>query len=474
MEQPLAKHSACNLSSINLSEYVVNPFTETAMLNLGELKNDIFNIVTAMDDIIDENLSNHALQEQKDQVAKFRNLGIGIMGLHDMFIKLGLVYGSKESIDYLSDLMKFIFRSSVYASVELGQIRGDFPGYDSKVWDATIIKNNFTEDEIKLLKKWNSLRNCSLLSVAPTGSIGTMLQISTGVEPWFSKSYIRNTKSLNGDKEVSYEVWAPVIKKALDLNWHPETLITANDIDYKGRIGIQSVIQNALDTAVSSTLNLPKTTTPEDIKNIYVLAWKQGLKGVTAYVEGSRDPILTTDKNLNSKEILDLNTPIKKVSDNCVGKKRTLMTGCGSLHFTAFFDKHSGRLLETYCSKGSQGGCALFMTGLSRMMSLAARGNISVEHIVDQLKSAGTCPSYAVRRATKKDTSQGSSCPVAIGYALLDMYQEMQKELVPTIEQNCTTNEKDLPAKHICPECGENLVMSEGCMSCRSCGYSRC
>ena len=111
MEQPLAKHSACNLSSINLSEYVVNPFTETAMLNLGELKNDIFSIVTAMDDIIDENLSNHALQEQKDQVAKFRNLGIGIMGLHDMFIKLGLVYGSKESIDYLSDLMKFIFIS---------------------------------------------------------------------------------------------------------------------------------------------------------------------------------------------------------------------------------------------------------------------------------------------------------------------------------------------------------------------------
>lgn len=473
-EQPLAKHSACNLSSINLSEYVINPFTETAILNLKGLKNDIFSIVTAMDDIIDENLSNHALQEQKDQVAKFRNLGIGIMGLHDMFIKLGLVYGSKESIDYLSDLMKFIFRSSVYASVELGQIRGNFPGYDSKVWDANIIKNNFTEDEIKLLKKWNTLRNCSLLSVAPTGSIGTMLQISTGVEPWFSKSYIRNTKSLNGDKEVSYEVWAPVIKKALDLNWHPETLITANDIDYKGRIGIQSAIQNALDTAVSSTLNLPKTTTPEDIKNIYILAWKHGLKGVTAYVEGSRDPILTTDKNLNSKEILDLNTPIKKVSDNCVGKKRTLMTGCGSLHFTAFFDKYSGRLLETYCSKGSQGGCALFMTGLSRMMSLAARGNISVEHIVDQLKSAGTCPSYAVRRATKKDTSQGSSCPVAIGYALLDMYQEMQKELSPTTEQNCTINEKDLPSKHICPECGENLVMSEGCMSCRSCGYSRC
>lgn len=416
MEQPLAKHSACNLSSINLSEYVVNPFTETAMLNLGELKNDIFSIVTAMDDIIDENLSNHALQEQKDQVAKFRNLGIGIMGLHDMFIKLGLVYGSKESIDYLSDLMKFIFRSSVYASVELGQIRGDFPGYDSKVWDATIIKNNFTEDEIKLLKKWNSLRNCSLLSVAPTGSIGTMLQISTGVEPWFSKSYIRNTKSLNGDKEVSYEVWAPVIKKALDLNWHPETLITANDIDYKGRIGIQSAIQNALDTAVSSTLNLPKTTTPEDIKNIYILAWKQGLKGVTAYVEGSRDPILTTDKsNQNDKSVNENNTQFNSISPisrkqlgTTVGATHCKKCACGTLYITTNLDK-DGNLVEVFTHTSKGGICQANLNSNTRLISLALRSGVKIEEIEDQLKGIH-CPACQLAKA-KGQQVDGLSCP---------------------------------------------------------------
>lgn len=281
---------------------------------------------------------------------------------------------------------------------------------------------------------------------------------------------------MHGDKEISYEVWAPVIKKAMDLNWHPETLITANDIDWRGRIGIQATIQRSLDTGISSTLNLPKDTTPEQIRNIYIEAWKQGIKGVTVYVSGSRDPILTTS---NSKPIeiqSENDTFIKKVSDDCIGKKRNLMTGCGSLHFTAFFDKSSGRLLETYCSKGSQGGCALFMNGLSRMMSLAARGNISVENIVDQLKSAGTCPSYAVRRATKKDTSQGSSCPVAIGYALMDMYNEMQNEIKERIA-SVKTNKKDefyYSDKNLCPECGTELIMTEGCMSCRSCGYSKC
>ena len=120
---------------------------------------------------------------------------------------------------------------------------------------------------------------------------------------------------------------------------------------------------------------------------------------------------------------------IIKADDNCIGKKRTLITGCGTLHCEAFFDPDTGELLETYLSKGSQGGCNNFMVGLSRMISLAARGGIDIYTIVDQLKSSGTCPSYAVRRATKKDTSPGSCCPVAVGNALIDMYKEMKEEL---------------------------------------------
>ena len=120
---------------------------------------------------------------------------------------------------------------------------------------------------------------------------------------------------------------------------------------------------------------------------------------------------------------------IIKVNDDVLGKKRKLITGCGSLHCIALFDPHTGALLEIYLSKGSTGGCNNFMIGLSRMISISARGGIDIYTIIDQLNSTGSCPSYTVRRATKGDTSKGSCCPMAVGNALLDMYLEVQEEL---------------------------------------------
>ena len=160
-------------------------------------------------------------------------------------------------------------------------------------------------------------------------------------------------------------------------------------------------------------------------------AWRQGLKGVTIWRDGcQRQGILTTDKKSEETPKSDNEpTKIRKASDDCIGRKRTLVTGCGTLHLTAFFDRNTGQLLETYFSKGSQGGCALFMVGLSRMVSLAARGNIAIEDIVDQLKSAEPVRRMLFVKQQSKDTSKGSSCPVAIGYALMDMYNELQHEL---------------------------------------------
>lgn len=471
-EQPLAKHSACNLSSINLSEYVVRPFTSSAVVDVGSLFSDIHHIVKGMDDIIDENLQNHALQEQKDQVFKFRNLGIGVMGVHDMLIKLGLVYGSKEAIEFIQTLTRDIFRESVYASVYLANAKGSFPGYDPKVWDSEIIKNNFTSEEIENLKKKDCLRNCSLLSVAPCGSIGTMLSISTGVEPWFSKSYIRNTKSLNGDKEVSYEVWAPVIKEAMDKNWHPETLITAADIDYKGRIGMQAALQNAIDTAISSTLNLPKTTTPQDIKNIYILAWKSGLKGVTAYVDGSRDPILTTDKTEKKEEIVQTTfntiTPVsRKTLGTTYGATHCKKCACGTLYITTNMDKE-GNLVEVFTHTSKGGICQAHINGLNRMVSLGLRSGIKIDELIDQLKGIH-CPACQMAKA-KGNAVDGLSCP--------DIVARTLKEFVDgdfTVCQQYSEEEKPIAVSGPkCPECGEPLLATGGCWSCTSCGYSKC
>ena len=190
---------------------------------------------------------------------------------------------------------------------------------------------------------------------------------------------------------------------------------------------------------------------------------------------------------------------IIKVSNDVVGLKRKLMTGCGSLHCTAFFDKKTGDMVETYLSKGSTGGCNNFMVGLSRMISLAARGGISIYDIVDQLKSTGSCPSYAVRHAVHNDTSIGSCCPMAVGNTLLDMYEEfnglgkytrkasdntdIQPWEAPSLDkaiQNSFDKFKEAVNKiqyreeALCPQCHSVLDHEGGCDICRDCGYTKC
>ena len=500
-EQPLPKHGACNLCSINVSEYVLNPYTSYARIDYIELKKDIETIVSEMDRVLEENLNRHALPEQKEMAEKYRNVGIGIMGLSDLFIKLGIRYGSADSIGITSNLMKFIFREAVKVSAANGRIYGNFPGYDSKVWNSSIIKNAFSEEEIEELKKQNTLRNCSLLSIAPTGSIGTMLNISTGVEPFFALSFNRRTESMNGE---TYKVEVKAVEEYRKATGNkgnlPSYFITSAEIPWKERINIQAALQEYCDTAISSTVNLPRETTIEDVKELYKYAWKKGCKGITIYRDGSRDPILsvepTEDKKPSNKISTEIVTQVKsnslqrgeiiKPGDHWLGLKRTLVTGCGTLHCEAFFDPITGELRECYLSKGSTGGCNNFMISLSRMISLAARGGVGIEAILDQLKSCGVCPSYAVRTATKKDTSKGSCCPVAVGNALREMHKEIQdiicacgdnnliEHSTPLIGNPVVVNKQAVELEE-CPNCHEKtLVHTGGCVSCPNCSWTRC
>lgn len=513
-EQPLAAKSACDLGSINLSELVLDPFTDKARFDFEMFGKAIDIAVRALDEIIDENKDNHALPEQKDMSLNYRNIGLGTMGMWDMLCKLKLKYGSQESKDFINMLFGYMFRRAVIASSKLAKEKGAFPKYDSNVLKSTIIKRHFTDEELhKLEIDKYGLRNCSLLSIAPNGSIGSMLNISTGCEPIFQISYKRKTESLNG-KDSYYDVYTKTAKQYIDL-FHtdklPDYFVSAGDIDWKDRIDIQAIMQDHIDTAISSTINLPNSATIDEIEQLYLYAWEQGLKGVTIFRDGcKRAGILTTDKNTKKENDKKNNntmnhvetTKIKsvphkklergmiiKADDNCIGKKRTLRTGCGTLHCEAFFDPDTGQLLETYFSKGSSGGCNQFMIGLSRMISLCARGGVDIYSIVDQLKSSGTCPSYAVRRAVNKDTSLGSSCPVAIGNALIDMYEDMQNEI------NCDSeDEEELSYSSLyktsnvvddriqyndnvqnpCPQCGAELVFEGGCNVCKACGWSKC
>lgn len=219
---------------------------------------------------------------------------------------------------------------------------------------------------------------------------------------------------------------------------------------------MQAVWQKYIDASISSTVNLPATATPEDIFNLYMYAWEKGCKGITVFREGcQRDSILTT-------------ATAEPDPTELVGKKRKLITGCGNLHCTAFFNPTDGDLVEVYLNKGSTGGCNNFMIGLSRMMSLSARNGVDVHHIVDQLKSCGSCPSYTVRKATQKDTSKGSSCPVAVGYALVDMWKDMQADIGKEAE------ERPVKSVNPCPVCDAELESQGGCMVCIACGWTKC
>ena len=476
-EEPLPAGGSCLLGSLNLSEFVKNPFTSRACIDFDALEQSTATAVVALNRVLLEGLERHPLKEQRDSVYDWRQIGLGTLGLADMLIKLGRTYGSSESLAIIKEVYKTIATTAIETSLQLAKTEECFPKCSDKYKEA--IANSSFVQNLKLPKnviadiRKFGLFNSQLLTCAPTGSIGTMLQVSTGVEPNFAFSYNRRTVSLN-KTETTYAVEARIVNKFKKVtNWAeaelPEFFVKAEQINPIDRIRVQATLQSYIDASISSTINLPNSVSVSYIAKIYEEAWRQGLKGITIWRDGcQRQAILSTDAPKKEEQSKDEDTHVKKVTDDCIGRKRTLITGCGTLHLTAFFDRTNGRLLETYFSKGSQGGCALFMVGLSRMVSLAARANVSINAIVDQLKSSGTCPSYAVRKATKNDTSKGSCCPVAIGFALRDMYNEVQGELKATKESSKTSNGPR------CPKCGEPIVMTEGCMTCPSCGYSKC
>lgn len=482
MEEPLPSWGACLLGSINLAEFVKNPFTNRAYMDYEELESAVVTAVTALNRVLIEGKKLHPLKEQQETVDNLRQIGLGTMGLGDLLIKMGIKYGSPESTDFIHHVYRTIAVASVETSLHLAKTLGCFPMCNKDlIAESSFIKAlELPVKTIQEIKEYG-LYNSQLLTCAPTGSISTMIRTSGGVEPNYAFEFNRRTVSLKEDEEV-YKVYAKIVEDYREQTGNtklPDYFISSEQVDPFDRLKVQAALQKYIDASISSTLNLKEEVTVQDVFDIYLKAWELGLKGITIYRNNcQRQAILSSgnDKKEEKKKEFLTNVPIRQVNNDCIGKKRTLTTGCGTLHLTAFFDKTTGQLLETYFSKGSTGGCANFMVGLSRMVSLAARAGVNIDAIIDQLKSAGTCPSYAVRRAVHKDTSIGSSCPVAIGNALKDMYNEMQQELnyCLGISESSKIEKQEESYNPKCPECGQPLNMREGCMTCPSCGYSKC
>ena len=490
-EEPLPAGGSCLLGAINLAVFVRN-----GKFDWHDFNRTVNIAVKALNNVLDEGLERHPLAEQRKTVRDWRQIGLGIMGLADMLIKLGIEYGSPYSITLCDAIGYSMARNAIVASADIAGYAGCYDKYNEQyVTTSPFFAGHIKPDDEEAWSfvKANGLRNSQLLTIAPTGSISTMIGVSGGIEPIFANYYERTTKSLHGHDEV-YKVYTPIVKEYMDAHdikdelGLPSYFVTSATIPIKRRIDMQSVWQKHIDASISSTVNLPNEATVDDVKDLYMYAWEKHLKGITVYRAGcKRAGILNADTKKDDEpkpESPSLTLPrgsIIEPSNDLIGKKRKIQTGCGSLHVLAFFDPIDGNLQEVYFNKGSTGGCANFMTGLSRMVSLLCRAGVDIMTIKDQLDSTGVCPSYATRKATHHDTSKGSCCPMAIGNALVEMYNEMQSDLDDKEEEEKPVKKTPVETiksvnvqQQLCPECGEPLVFEGGCCTCKSCGYTKC
>ena len=366
-EEPLPSGGSCLLGSLNLAAFV-ETINGQPQFNMDEFRKAVVIAVYGLNDVLDEGLPLHPLEVQRDSVRNWRQIGLGIMGLADMLIKLGVTYGSEESLAICDDIGWNLANEALSTSITIAKNKGEYPMFSDKVWESDFYKNHIGISA--------PLRNSQLLTIAPTGTLSTMLGISGGVEPIFANYYTRRTESLHGE-EKEYKIFTPIAWEYLQSHGYgedetklPSYFITSAEIPYRNRIDMQATWQRHIDASISSTVNLPNSATIDDVKDLYMYAWKQGLKGITVFRDGcKRLGILTTndDKDTSEEELQEnlakIPTGFRRgdiidVSDDLIGYKRKIVNGCGDFSEQIFFDDFTGEPLENFIAMGDGGGCA--------------------------------------------------------------------------------------------------------------------
>lgn len=467
-EEPLPAGGSCLLGSINLSEFVINPFTENAYIDYEALQEAVYVSVVGLNQVLDEGMYLHPLQEQRDSVGDWRQIGLGTMGLADMLIKLGVVYGSNKALRVTEEVFKCIAVASIEMSLQLAKEHGCYRKCNKeKLAESYFIRAmRLPKAVMEDIKKYG-LYNSQLLTCAPTGSIATMLQTSTGVEPNFALKYLRKTQTLNG-KDTFYEVNAKIVDdyKKVTGNDLTDAFIESKDIAPIARIAMQSVLQKYTDASISSTINLPKEATVDEVYDIYVEAWKQGLKGVTVYRTGCyREGILVTKK---PGEIPMTSAPKRPVSLPCdihkIKVKGEHFIVCVGLLNKVPYEVFVFRLVNDIALTENTGTITKKSKGIyslkSKDMEIAnlLNTNISIEEKAATLYSSmllrhGINIKYIIKTSKK------------VNYNISSFSSAM-----------CRVLAKYIPAETggKCPECGEPLVHEGGCIHCSSCSYSKC
>ncbi len=455
-EQPLLPYEACCLGSINLGKFV----TARAEVDWDRLETDLKTAVRFLDNVIDA--SNYVIPEIAAMHKEGnRKIGLGIMGWHDMLVRLGIPYDSEEAIAMADRVMKFINDKAKRESAALAVQRGVFPNFEGSSYDT-----GRAEDRV---------RNATRTTIAPTGTISILASASSGIEPYFSIAFTR--KNILGGLDLP-EVNPLFLEVSSREGFYSEELIseiarcgnipggaavpeiykdlfkTAMEIDYSWHVRHQAAFQKHTDNAVSKTINLKKDATTDDVRYAYISAWEAGCKGITIYRDASRTrQVLNVGDGIEEDNLKPTKRP-KTLS----GSTTSIRTALGNLFVTV--NSADGRPFELFAQIGKAGSDVVaFTEAIARLISLALRCGVSVDEIVTQLEGIGGA------RSVGFGPNRIMSVPDAIGQALRDLARE-ETGLEPANGSS---------ALEICPDCGTcALIRAEGCLKCEACGFTEC
>ncbi len=463
-EQTLESYGCCCLGSVNLSTFVRDPFTERASIDWDSLTRATQFGVRFLDNVLDYNAGRHPLPQQKDASLHSRRVGVGITGLGDMLIKLGLKYDEDSTIGFVDHLFERIKNVIYDYSTELAKEKGSFPAFDAEKHLAQPFISRLDE-KVKEKIRSQGIRNAAVTTIPPVGSGSILAGTSSGVEPVFALFYTRRSKSLS---EGEFKVFHPLVKEymgatgARDEGQLPNYFVTSHQIRPEMRVKMQATIQKHIDTAISSTVNLPEDITPEEVEKIYLLAWKMGCKGITVYREGSREGILETDKVAKKVEAPKASFERPKMME---GKTLKLKLPQGGLYLTA--NLANGELKEVFVTLGKSGGDEKAdAEALGRLISLYLQHGGDIKSVISTLK--GIKGKYV----SWDEGTQLQSIPDAIAKALeLLTLNHVVKESGFPVDVGTKSEMKGAT----CPDCHEStLIFESGCYKCTSCGYSKC
>ncbi len=468
-EQPLLPYESCNLGSINLSKVVkaVVDSSDTSKMFRNEidwdkLKELVEQAIHFLDNVIEEN--RYPLPEIDKSTKNNRRIGLGVMGWADLLIMLDVPYNSEEALKLSEQVMSFIQGAADAASNELAKKRGEFPNWK---------KSSFYNEK---LGSGHSRRNSTVTTIAPTGTISIIAGCSSGIEPIFAISYIRNVMDNTRLVEVNplFESRAKemgiysdrLMERIAEKNSISEfeeipeaikqVFVTAHDISPEWHVRMQAAFQKHTENAVSKTINLPNSATADDVKTAYELAYNSGCKGVTIYRDGSRAYQVLSTKKSDKKELEDGKGEVRDRPETLQGITNKIKTGFGNLYVT--INTLNGKPFEVFAQIGKSGHDTMADTeAVCRLISLALRTGVSVEEIIEQLRGiGGDTPVFGSGGLVR-------SVPDAIAKTLHKHFGNGKTLKAQT----------DLSAL-ICPDCGNKLNTESGCIYCPDCGYSKC